>query len=284
MQQQHKVVCFGEVLWDVYPNEKKLGGAPFNVAAHLQQLGTTAHIITKIGIDTLGHEIKQAIQAQNISINQLQLAENLPTGTVKINLDINGIPQYKINEPAAWDFIQADLTNQNLVKDEDALVYGTLACRSAQNFETLIGLAKLSKLNICDLNIRQNFYSKALIESLLKVTHILKINDEEEKLLIEMFQFKAVNLYEQIESNFNLKIIIKTKGEKGAEAYQNGIIFSTDGVKVKVVDTVGSGDAFLAAFIHNHLKAKDIQYCLNEGVKLGAFVATKLGAIPKHLT
>lgn len=283
MQQQNKIVCFGEVLWDVYPNKKKLGGAPFNVAAHLQQLGTTAHIISKIGTDNLGNEIKKAIQAQNISINQLQLAKNSPTGTVKVNLDVNGIPQYKISQPVAWDFIQADLTNQNLVKDADALVYGTLACRSAQNFETLMGLAKLSKLNICDLNIRQNFYSKTLIESLLKVTHILKINCEEERLLIEMFKFKAANLYEQIESNFNLKIIIKTKGEKGADAYQNGEIFIADGVKVKVVDTVGSGDAFLAAFIHNHIKGKHIQYCLNEGAKLGAFVATKLGAIPKHI-
>jgi len=282
MEHKQTVVCFGEVLWDVYPTEKKLGGAPFNVAAHLMQSGTQAHIITKIGNDDLGKQIVSAIQLQNISIKQLQIDENLPTGTVQVNLDANGIPSYKISEPVAWDFIDKSLANTELVNSADALVYGTLACRSAQNFDTLMELTKHSKLNICDLNIRQKFYNKSVIESLLNQSHILKINNEEEQLLIEIFNFDAANFYKQIQAKFNIEIIIKTKGERGAELFQNNKVYKVDGVKIDVVDTVGSGDAFLAAFIHNYLNKRDLKTCLEKGANLGAYVATYTGAIPKH--
>lgn len=282
MIQNNNIVCFGEVLWDVYPNEKKLGGAPFNVAAHLKQLGSEVNIITKVGKDDLGNEIIKAIETQNISTEQLQIDEELPTGTVQVELDENGIPNYEIKEPVAWDLIQKKLTNLELVKNANALVYGTLACRTSQNFDTLNYLIKSSQLNICDLNIRQNFYSKTLIEKLLNVTHILKVNEEEEQLLIEMFDFDVKNFYKQIQSAFNLEIIIKTKGANGAEAWQDGKIDQVEGVKVNVVNTVGSGDAFLAAFLHHYLNQKNIKTCLTEAAKLGAYVATQVDAIPKH--
>lgn len=279
---QHNIVCFGEVLWDVYPQGKKLGGAPFNVAAHSTQLGTQGHIITKVGTDAYGIEILEAMKSQDIQTDFTQSDHTFATGVVNVQLDSQGTPSYEIKKPSAWDFIHTNLENLSLVERCDALVYGSLACRTDRNRQTLKDLTDISSLNICDLNVRQNYYSKELFEELLDVSNILKINNEEAEMLCQVFGVRSGNLYEYLTETFDIDTILQTKGAQGAEAYRNGEIFRAQGIKINVIDTVGSGDAFLAGYIHSYLQSKSIQTCLSAGCKLGAFVATKSGAIPRH--
>lgn len=281
-KESNYVVCFGEVLWDVYPTYKKLGGAPFNVAAHLQQLGSHSQIISRVGIDDNGTAIIDAIRARGISVDFVQLDPSINTGIVQVVLDELGIPSYDIKQNVSWEQITADPKDEQLVNDSKALVFGTLACRSETSRASLLKLLTLSNLNICDLNIRQSFYSASLIATLLNQTHILKVNDEEEDLIAELFDLGKEDVPAKIAQKFDLEMIIKTLGKDGAQVFKDGKIITVNGTPIDVVDTVGSGDAFLAAFIHNYLNENSLENCLSEACKLGAFVATKKGAIPNY--
>ncbi len=276
------VVSFGEVLWDIYPEDKKLGGAPFNVAAHLTKLGTQGYIITKVGSDALGKEILKAIEEQNIQTNFSQIDYTFNTGEVLVSLDHQGNPTYDIKRPVAWDYIHTNLENLSLVERCDALIFGSLACRSERNLKTLKDLTEISQLNICDLNIRQDYYSKELIERLLAYSDILKVNEQEAQLLMTLFNINTEDFYLRLTTDFDIKLIIKTLGARGSEAFHQDQFYKTDGIGVEVIDTVGSGDAFLAAFVHHYLQENNINNCLAEGSRLGAFVATRPGAIPTH--
>ena len=279
---QGYIVCFGEVLWDVYPDGKKLGGAPFNVSAHANKLGLKAHMISKVGNDPYGEEILEAIDAQGISTKYTQLDSTFDTGVVNVLLDENGKPSYDIKNPVAWDYIHINDENKTLLMKSAAFVYGSLVCRTSQSRKSLFELAKSSKLNICDLNIRQSFFDKDLINSLLEITDILKINDEEAALLKELFEINEADFYKNLSELFSLDMIIQTLGADGAEAYYKGQLFTAPGIKTHVVDTVGSGDSFLAAFIRNYLNGEMVSSCLESGCELGAYVASKKGAIPEH--
>lgn len=278
--QQPYIVCFGEVLWDIYPDDKKLGGAPFNVAAHATQLGTTAYIISKIGNDVLGTAILDQIEHQQVPTDFVHTDNTFGTGVVNVILDKEGKPHYDIKQPSAWDFIHIAEHEKTLVHKAGALVYGSLASRNAQSRKSLFALLGLSKLNICDLNIRLNFYDEALIESLLQAANILKINDEEAELLIKLFGLDRGSFYHDLSDRYSIDTIVQTLGPEGAEAFSKGNLCKAPGEKVDVVDTVGSGDAFLAAFIHFYLTNNPVQTCLEYACRLGAFVATQPGAIP----
>ena len=276
------VTCFGEILWDLYPEGKQLGGAPFNVAAHLQKQGTHSQIISRVGQDALGEEILKAAKRQGVQPTFIQRDDAHATGVVKVTLDEGGIPSYDIAKPSAWDKILLTEANKQLVSKSSALLYGTLALRSKDSYGTLFDLLKISPLNICDLNIRQEYYSKDIISNLLEQTHILKINDEESDLLRTMFDFSSDHFYSQLSARFSLSIIIKTMGKHGAEVWKDGEIHRGQPISISVKDTVGSGDAFLAAFIHNYLSDKSLKSCIDEACKLGAYVATQSGAIPDY--
>ena len=276
------VVCFGEVLWDVYPDAKRLGGAPFNVAAHLAQLGVEGRLVSRVGDDALGLEIREAMASLGVPTDSLQRDERHPTGTVQVTLDSGGMPSYEIEAPAAWDFITSEPVDHDLVREAEALVYGSLACRSETSLSTLHDLAQAATLCICDLNIRQHYYSTALIDELLTLADILKINDEEAELLIQVLGIPGRRFYTELSERYGLQVIIKTKGADGAEAYAEGHTFTVPGIPVTVVDTVGSGDAFLAAVLSQYLAGAELGACLTLGCKLGAHVATCQGAIPKY--
>ncbi len=279
---KNSIVCFGEVLWDVYLDTRKLGGAPFNVAAHLSQLGSQANIITRVGADSLGDEIIKAFDQYGIDNTYCQIDKSVQTGVVNVTLDKDGKPTYDIKQPSSWDFIESTNENSCLVRKSDALLFGSLACRTRANFDTLKTLSKVADLNICDLNIRLDYYTLELVDSLLQICDILKINDEEAELLCDFYQLEIPELYTFLSSKFSIQLIIQTLGAKGAEAYENGILYASKGFSVEAVDTVGSGDAFLASFLHHYLGGKGAHQSLVEGCKLGAYVATQKGAIPSH--
>jgi len=283
-EKQASVVCYGEVLWDVYPEGKKLGGAPFNVAAHLRQLNRAVKVITRIGDDALGAEIETAISSQDLSLDYVQKDTTKETGVVLVTLDDQGHPEYEIKVPVAWDAIALTESNQQAVRESKALVFGSLACRSETSRATLTKLAQLSPLNICDLNIRQSFYDKELVTNLLELTDILKLNDEEAELLKSFYGLNSEKALIKLAEDFGLKLIIITKGGEGVTALSEDEEYFSPAEKIQVVDTVGSGDAFLAAFLDAYFNDLPISDCLHKGCKLGAYVATQPGAIPAHPT
>ena len=276
-----KVVCFGEILFDVYPDKKVIGGAPFNVAAHLAQIGDQASIISRIGEDGNGSEVLAQVAQHKLSTETIQIDSRFPTGLVNVSLDDKGSPSYQIQEPSSWDNIAASKNDLQLVSEADAFVFGSLACRGSKSKSSLLKFADNSNLNICDLNIRLNYYDQKLISTLLELTHVLKINDEEAELLIDMFDLPKEAYLKAIGDKFGISVIIETKGADGAVAYSGGKTVEAAGVKIKVVDTVGSGDAFLAAFIHHFLKHQPLEGCLFHACKRGALVATQHGAVPR---
>lgn len=278
----NKVICFGEILFDVYPDGKKIGGAPFNVAAHLNQLGDDASIISRIGEDVDGNTILSEVTQFRMTTESIQLDSKLPTGLVNVILDDKGIPSYDIAYPSSWDKIAVTPEDIERVSEAEALVFGSLACRNGKSKSSLLKLADHSNLNICDLNIRQDYFNKPLLKTLLELSHVLKINDEEAELIRELFNIKEDGFHTSLGNKFGISVIIETKGAEGAVAYSGGRKAHALGLDIQPVDTVGSGDAFLASFIHHFLQHKSLEYCLREACKMGAYVATQKGAIPSY--
>jgi len=277
-----RIACFGEVLWDVFPSYRKLGGAPLNVAAHLCRLGSEGSIISRIGEDELGEELLQNVQEIGVDISYLQADATFDTGTVYVTVDNDGIPTYEIKYPTAWDHIEINFANTQFVAEVDALLFGTLPTRSQTSYETLLHLAARAKKNIFDLNVRQDFYSKEIIHKLLTISQILKINEDESVLLSDMFGIEEKDLLTELTDQYQLELIIRTRGADGSEVFKAGEYHRVHGEKITVVDTVGAGDAFLACFLHYYLGGYNIEESLILGGKLGAFVATQEGAIPDY--
>lgn len=278
---RNTIVCFGEILWDLLPQGKKLGGAPFNVAAHFALLGNGSYILSSIGKDELGEEILSVLKEYPVNCGLLQTSQNRPTSTVEVSLDNSGKPSYTIKEHVAWDEIQSSPEIIETISKASALVFGTLALREDKNRSTLEQMAKHAKLRVLDLNLRCSYFSKDFIMKMISNCDVLKLNDEELETIAQYFQKTTSETIEAIlEDAAGPHLIVLTKGEDGADAYIKGESFYAPGIKVEVVDTVGSGDAFLAGFLDHYLNGFSIDACLEKGCRLGAEVASKAGAIP----
>lgn len=278
-----KIVCFGEVLWDLLPSGKIAGGAPMNVAVHAHQLGLNATMISAVGNDDLGEEIKVFLGNRGLSIENIQTINKQKTGIVEVELNEQGSPTYSIIEPVAWDFIALTESAIDAVKNADAFVFGSLALRNEVSKNTLLQLQSIAKLSILDINLRKPFYSETFVKELFQLADIVKVNDEE----LEMI----CGWYNQIgneESNakflkdtFNLKGIIVTRGGNGAFFVdENNEMSEHQGFKVTVKDTIGSGDSFLASFITKWVNGSTAHKALEYACAVGAFVATQKGATP----
>ncbi|MGK7393564.1 MAG: carbohydrate kinase family protein [Candidatus Cyclobacteriaceae bacterium M3_2C_046] len=280
-----QVVCFGETLWDMFEGGKALGGAPLNVATHLTQLGINTALISKTGMDQPGMALKEKLQAKGVSTNFLQEDKYHPTGKVMVTLNAQYNASYDIVFPSAWDFIQNDGSLTQLVKQAPYFVYGSLSARSETSRQTLFELLELARLKIFDINLRSPHFSRDTIEKLIEQAHILKINEEELEKLGQWFGFSAQakgQIISYLHQYYQLHSIIVTQGDKGAYvALPEGMV-SQSGLKVEVVDTVGSGDAFLAAYISRMIQDHDPAHCLKFACATGALVASRAGANPDY--
>jgi fructokinase len=278
-----RVICFGEMLWDILPSGRKAGGAPMNVATHLQNLGIQTSIISQVGADDLGIELLDFLEKQGVASNYVQENYTYPTGTVQVSLDDKGSPSYQIVYPVAWDFIQLKNENIDAVKDADALVFGSLACRSESSRATLFKLLEVATLRIFDINLRPPFFTPELIETLLQNAEIVKLSTEELAQVSQWFMFSGNEHSQlaQLKKQFGLETIILTKGAEGVTCLQGEQYLKQAAISIQVVDTVGSGDAFLSGFIYNMLNMKPLHECLEFANATGALVATHRGAIPK---
>ncbi len=279
-----EIVCFGEVLYDVFTSYKKIGGAPLNVAIRLASLGVNVHIISKIGKDELGSELQTFVAENKVDNSSIQVDETLATGQVLIKLDNEGSASYTINYPAAWDRITFGEAEKELVEKSNALVFGSLVCRDAVSYNTLLNLLPLAKNKIFDVNLRAPFYSKEILIHLMNQADFIKFNDDE---LFEIAEMLG-SPYHSLEQNIHFiaketstSQICVTKGSHGAVLFYNENLYYNSGFKIKVVDTVGSGDSFLAALLVQLLQNNSPQKAIDFACAVGAIVAQYEGANPE---
>lgn len=278
------LVCFGEVLWDLLPTGKVAGGAPMNVAYHANTFGLQAKMVSRIGADELGGELRLFLDGKGVSADLLQVDRALPTGVVKVSLDAAGTASYEIVQPAAWDAIQPFDRALDAVRNADLLVFGSLACRSETTKNTLLQLLELAPLRVFDVNLRTPFYSKELLAELLPKANIVKMNDEELDVIGGWFGAAGSEeeKMEFLKNCFRLEALLVTRGARGAVLLNDSGLFTQTGFPVKVQDTIGSGDAFLGAFLSKMTAGATEDECLETACAAGAFVATKKGATPKY--
>ncbi len=279
------IIGIGEVLWDVLPSGKKLGGAPANFAFHAGQFGLESMVISAIGNDALGDEILDEFEKKQLK-NHLNRV-NHPTGTVDIIIDNEGIPSYKINTDTAWDNISLDDDLLDIAHDTQAVCFGSLAKRNKVSRDTINAfieaMPKENSLKIFDINIRQNFYSQEIIEESCKQCDILKLNDEELPIIQRFYNLEKEPLAKSVKSiitMFNLKMVILTCGAMGSYIFTPESVSYIDTPKVAIADTVGAGDSFTATFVASLMKGKSIAEAHKKAVDVAAYVCSQAGAMP----
>ena len=274
------VVGIGELLWDVFPEVKKAGGAPINFVYHATQLGAEGYAISAVGNDVFGTEIIQELDKNGIDSNYISTVE-YPTGSVMVELK-NGIPSYTIIEGVAWDHIPFTQASIDLMKRADAVCFGTLAQRAAESRETLRTLLSYMPshaLRFFDINIRQHFYSKELIESLLELANVFKINDEELEMLRPMFGLEGTieDMCRWFMKKYGLRYLVLTAGAEYSTIFSEEEVSTIPTPKVQVVDTVGAGDSFSGAFISSILTGKPLREAPQHGLYFRDFVGVIRG-------
>lgn len=281
------VVGMGEALWDMLPEGRKLGGAPANFAYHVSQFGLDSRVVSAVGDDELGNEILANFAEKQLDCQIEKVA--YPTGTVQVTLDEKGVPCYEIKEGVAWDNIPYTPALENLAKQTHAVCFGSLAQRNAVSRETINRFIDQmpedeNVLKIFDINLRQHFYSKELIEASLKKSNVLKINDEELVVVGEMFGFADIDFQDKcwiLLAKYNLKMLILTCGTEGSYVFTSGEVSFLETPQVQVADTVGAGDSFTGAFVAAILSGKTVKDAHRLAVDVSAFVCTQNGAMPE---
>ena len=281
------IVGMGEVLWDMLPEGKKIGGAPANFAYHVSQYGFDGCVVSAVGDDKLGNEILESFN--NRRLNYLIQRVPYPTGTVQIELDEAGIPCYEIKENVAWDNIPFTVDLEKLAKKTRAVCFGSLAQRNTVSRETINRFLDVmsdaaGQYRLFDVNLRQGFYDKEILCNSMKRCNILKINDEELIAVSRMFEYPGINLEDKCRallSEYGLEILILTCGVNGSYVFTRENVSFVNTPKIEVADTVGAGDSFTATFISAILKGKSIREAHELAVEVSAYVCTQNGAMPE---
>tara|TARA_R110002050_G_scaffold184406_2_gene317899 strand:+ start:47576 stop:48460 length:885 start_codon:yes stop_codon:yes gene_type:complete len=278
-----KITCFGEVLWDVFPTHKKIGGAPLNVALRLQSLNNDVIMISSVGDDERGRTLLNYISKHGVNTDYVQIHDKFKTGKVKVMLNDKGSASYDINFPRAWDNILVDDKSIDIVKKSDAFVFGSLVARNDVSKRTLFELLNHANYKIFDLNLRSPYYNKELLIQLMNKADFIKFNDDE---LYEVSGYLD-SKYRSMEQNIhfisqktNTKHICVTKGHHGAVLLYNDKFYYNSGYLIKVIDTVGAGDSFLGSLISQLLHKVNPQEAVDFACAVGAMVAQSAGANP----
>lgn len=276
----------GEALWDILPEGKKIGGAPANFAYHVSQFGLPSCVVSAVGDDPLGNEIVENLTSKGL--NQHIAKVPYPTGTVQVEIDQAGIPQYDIKENVAWDNIPFSEELEAVAARTKAVCFGSLAQRNVVSRETINRFLDVmpktaDSLVVFDVNLRQGFYNKEILCNSMKRCNILKINDEELVTVSRMFGYPGIDLQDKcwiLLGKYNLKMLILTCGVNGSYVFTPGNVSFQPTPMVEVADTVGAGDSFTAAFIACIVKGKSVAEAHSCAVRTSAFVCTRKGAMP----
>lgn len=286
MNKEMIAVGLGEILWDLLPAGKVLGGAPANFAFQLNSLGIISYPVSAVGDDDLGDEIINSLESNSLSTEFIQKNSSYPTGTVVVDLDESGKPVYTIHQNVAWDNIEFENKLGELAAKCDAVCFGSLAQRSWTSRKTIIEyLSKTSEnsIKVFDINLRQKYYSEEIINICLKSATILKLNDDELTVISDMLGYSGEEEYmlSKIQNDFSLDIISYTKGGNGSLLILPDKSSFQEPEKVEVVDTVGAGDAFTAGLVYGLLNELDLEHTHKIANRLATFVCSKKGATPK---
>ena len=282
-----KIIGMGEALWDMLPDGKKIGGAPANFAYHMSQLGFDSCVVSAIGNDASGDEIVEVFRAKSLD-HQLERV-GFSTGMVLVTLDAEGVPCYEIKEGVAWDNIPFTDSLQELALATRAVCFGSLAQRSAVSRETINRFLDVmpdgeGQYKIFDINLRQHFYTKEIIEDSFRKCNVLKINDDELVVVSTLFGYPATDFQEtcrMLIEQYHLRMLILTCGTNGSYVFAPGEISFFETPKVLIADTVGAGDSFTAAFCASILKGKSISEAHKFAVDVSAYICTQSGAMPR---
>lgn len=282
---QDVIVGMGEALWDVLPDGKKIGGAPANFAYHVSQFGLDSCAVSAIGDDALGEELLENFDRKGV--NHLIEKVPYPTGTVQVEIDQAGIPQYEIKENVAWDNIPYTARLDSLASRTRAVCFGSLAQRNIVSRNTINrfidAMPEKGALKVFDVNLRQGFYNKEILCNSMQKCNILKINDEELVAVSRMFGYPGIDLQDKcwiLLGKYNLQMLILTCGINGSYVFTPGNVSFQPTPKVDVADTVGAGDSFTATFIACTLKGMPVAEAHRRAVEVSAYVCTQAGAMP----
>jgi fructokinase len=283
---RHTVVGLGELLWDLLPSGKQLGGAPANFAYITNLLGDVGIPASRVGRDSLGDEAIQRLAQLGLNAAFVQRDPIHLTGTVKVEIDIAGQPRFDILDPVAWDFLDWTPAWQQLANEADAVCFGSLAQRSSQSRLTIRSFLQATgpqAVRIFDVNLRQNFYTAQILAESMKLATIVKLNHEELPRIVHLLECESGGEKDSVRrllSSYDLKLVCVTRGNGGS------LLISTDecsehpGFEVTVADTVGAGDAFTAALANGYLRGESLAQINETANRVGAWVASQSGATP----
>jgi len=281
-----RIVAVGEILWDLLPSGRQLGGAPANFAFHARALGAEASIISRVGDDPPGREILQRLRELRVPVDGVSIDPQRATGTVSVELVGDGQPRYAIHENVAWDRLEAEGTPTRIASAADAICFGSLAQRSGparSSIRTLVSATPAKSVRIFDINLRQHFYSQEVIEASLSLANVMKLNDGELPVVAQMFNLHGapVEQLQALAERFDLDCVALTRGGQGSLLLSGGRVSDHPGIPAIVKDTVGAGDAFTAVLAMGLLAGSDLDVINQRANEVAAYVCSQPGATPE---
>jgi fructokinase len=279
-----EVLCFGELLWDLLPAGALPGGAPMNVAYHLHKLGRKVDLISRVGDDARGTELRNVLRGYGLNTNHIQLDNELPTGLVYAKPNAQHEMEYDIVKPVAWDGIAIHEELLRLAEDAPYFVFGSLATRSLATKNSLYTLLELANKKVLDINLRPPHFDKQGVSDMLSKADVLKLNQSELQLISSWFGHYTTHREQVqcIQDQFHIPVVLVTLGAEGALFNYYGNSFEHKGFSVEVADTIGSGDAFLAALLSQFIQQASPEEALAFACATGALIASKNGGCPAY--
>ncbi|HXZ42446.1 MAG TPA: carbohydrate kinase [Terriglobales bacterium] len=283
MGKRFTVVGLGEILWDLFPGGKQLGGAPTNFAYISTLLGDLGVVASRVGRDDLGSEALERLKILGVESSYVQLDASHRTGTVRVHLDRRGQPRFMIHEDVAWDFLSWNSRWKRLAREADAVCFGTLAQRSPRSRRTIRQFLRNTRgIRVFDVNLRQSFYSAEILRESVCISTIVKMNHEELPVILKLLGLAPGEdkLAAKRLLRLGPKLVCVTRGDEGSVLVNRRGAAENRGFRVRVVDTVGSGDAFTAALAHQYLRGSSLEKMNDAANRMGSWVATQAGGTP----
>ena len=283
---RYTVVGLGEIVWDLLPGGPQLGGAPANFAYYANLLGNHSIVASRVGIDPLGHITNHHMEQLGLTTVYIQTDGVHPTGTVMVQVDERGQPEFTVIEDVAWDFLEWTSQWQGLASKADALCFGSMAQRSDMSRETVRRFLRATRkdaLRVFDVNLRQSFYSEEVIDESLRLSKVVKLNHQELPKITEMFGLGGNNDEERARAllrAYNMELVCVTRGAQGSLLVTDTEVLEHPGLQITIADAVGAGDAFTAALTHHYLRGAPLNRISQAANFLGAWIASQVGATP----
>ena len=284
--QRFKVVGLGEILWDMLPNGKQLGGAPANFAYISTLLGDDGIVASRVGRDSLGNEALRQLAALGVTTEFVERDTIHPTGTVQVEVDHAGQPKFEIAEGVAWDFLGWTPPWQELAEQVDAICFGSLAQRALASRAAIrhfLGAARKEAVRVFDVNLRQAFFSQEVLAESMKVADIVKLNHEELPRIVQLFGLEhrdEIASADALMEFHHLKLICVTRGCRGSLLISQQGLNEHPGYRIQVADAIGAGDAFTAGLVHEYIRGSSLPQMNETANRVGAWVASQVGAMP----